>query len=113
MEDDMTRPLPEVWTRVLRSTELFAELEPILAHLSAGFVEKELAPGDVLMREGDDADSVYVVLDGKLDAYLERDERAVLNQLGPGSIVGEVALLVGGKRSATVRAVEPTRVLEL
>jgi predicted acylesterase/phospholipase RssA/CRP-like cAMP-binding protein len=104
-------PLADDWVRALRSTPIFGTVSDVTLHqIGAAFEERRLAPGDVLVRQGDDADSLCVVLDGKLQVLLDA---MPLSELGPGSIVGEVALIVGGKRSATVRAVDPTRVLAL
>ena len=79
---------------------------------------RELGRGEVVFREGDPADSVHLVLAGHLAVSVSTSdgERATLNVVGPGSHVGELALLTRGaprERSATVVALEPsvTRVL--
>jgi CRP-like cAMP-binding protein len=79
---------------------------------------RELERGEVVFREGDPADSVHLVLSGHLAVSVSTadGERATLNVIGPGSHVGELALLARGaprERSATVVALEPsvTRVL--
>ena len=61
-----------------------------------------------LGREGDEGDSFYVCVQGKLEVTAHGRALAVL---GPGNYVGEIALLSGGPRVATVVAAEPTRVL--
>ena len=63
----------------------------------------------VLINEGDVADSLYVVLEGRLKVYSSNDEgKAVVFAVhGPGEIVGELAL-DGGVRSASVMTLEPT-----
>ena len=68
--------------------------------------------GEVLLRQGDDADRLFVVLDGRLAIAVESDAAAPdqpLGEVGPGEIVGEVALLAGTRRTATVRALTPVR----
>lgn len=69
--------------------------------------------GDVLFRENDPAAYALLVLTGKLQVYVERNgSDLVLNEAGPGTIVGELALLCGIPRSASVRASEPSAVLK-
>ena len=62
--------------------------------------------GAVVVRQGDEADTFYVVTGGRADVVLERPggEPVVVNRLGPGDYFGEIALLRGGPRTATVRA---------
>lgn len=68
----------------------------------------ELEAGDVLMVEGDVADELFVLVTGQLEVGIEAgDTRQTLTRLQAGATVGEIALLAGDRRSATVRAVEP------
>ena len=64
----------------------------------------------IIVTEGDETDSLYVVLSGKARVYVadEKGREVQLNQLGPGEYFGEVTL-DGGPRSASVMAVEDTR----
>lgn len=61
-----------------------------------------LPPQWSLVQEGIPADAAYVILEGTARVYRERD---IVAELGPGDLVGEMALLVGGQRSATVSSV--------
>jgi predicted acylesterase/phospholipase RssA/CRP-like cAMP-binding protein len=72
--------------------------------------QRVMSPGDVLFREGDVGDHLYVVLRGRLCALIAGEDGAVqrLGEIGPGELVGETALLLGTPRSAMVEAVEPT-----
>lgn len=72
--------------------------------------EIELPAGRELMREGDPGREFFLILDGEV-----RVERAgrTLSTLGSGDFVGEIALLDGGPRSATVVAASPVRLLVL
>jgi CRP-like cAMP-binding protein len=80
--------------------------------LNSGTV-KEHAEGAVLLKEGDNSDFVLLVLTGKLEVYVEREGRAlVLTDTNPGTILGELAMLCGIPRSASVRAKENSIVLE-
>ena len=69
-----------------------------------------LASGDILFREGDRGDSLYVVLHGRLRVSVSGADGAdrVIREAGRGEHVGEFALLTGNPRSATVRAVRDT-----
>jgi len=74
---------------------------------------KEHAAGTVLLKEGDNSDFVLLVLTGKLEVYVEREGQAlVLTDAEPGTILGELAMLCGIPRSASVRAQENSVVLE-
>lgn len=70
---------------------------------------RELEAGDVLMAQGQPADSMGLVLDGLVE--IEVDGRVVAD-CGPGSVLGERAFLEGGTRTATVRAVTKVKVAE-
>jgi CRP/FNR family cyclic AMP-dependent transcriptional regulator len=64
--------------------------------------------------EAQDGDSLYIIVDGHVRVVLERgDQEEKLNELGPGDFFGEMALLDGKPRSATVIAEEDTQCLVL
>jgi CRP-like cAMP-binding protein len=80
--------------------------------LDAGEV-KEHAPGDVLLMEGDSASFVLLQITGKLEVFVERNgKHIVLDETSPGDILGELAVLCGITRSASVRASETSAVLQ-
>jgi len=80
--------------------------------LAAGQV-KEQSTADVLLKEGDKADFVLLVLTGALEVFVEREsQHLVLTEAGPGTILGELAVLCGIPRSASVKAKEESAVLE-
>lgn len=65
----------------------------------------EISAGEVLVRQHDESKDFYVLLDGSLSVVLESQNKNMeIAKLSPGSVVGEIALLAGGKRSATVLA---------
>jgi len=72
--------------------------------------EVEFDTDEIVVREGDAGDALYIVIDGVL--AVERGE-IVVAQLGPGEAFGELAILDGEPRQATVRAQKPTRLLRL
>src|ERR1041384_6010514 len=69
---------------------------------------KELAPGELLLKEGDAADFAALVLTGKIEVFVERNGKDfVLTEATPGSILGEVGRLCGLRRSASRPAEDP------
>lgn len=62
---------------------------------------RRLKPGDTLVEEGEPGDELYLLLDGVLAVEVDGEEIA---EIGPGAIVGERAVLEGGRRTATMRA---------
>ncbi len=79
----------------------------VVTEVAAASAPRALADGEHLVETGDTATQLYVVLAGRfavLAAPGDATEDA-LSELGPGSIVGEIAVLTGGTRSATLRAV--------
>ncbi len=70
---------------------------------------RDLRPGEVLLRQGEAGDTAYIILEGRVEVVTgPRDEETVVGELGSGSLVGEIALLTGQPRTATVRPLTPT-----
>jgi len=63
--------------------------------------------GEVLARQGDPGDVLYLLLDGVLEVEVEG---TVVTEVGPGALLGERAILESGKRTATLRSVTPCAV---
>jgi CRP-like cAMP-binding protein len=70
----------------------------------------EYDPGEVVMREGDRGDQLFIVVDGLLQ--IMRGEQ-LLSEVGPGEHFGEMALIRSMPRSATVRAVDKSELLAI
>jgi CRP-like cAMP-binding protein len=113
-------PLPEPRTigiaaaRALSATPLFAglpseTLEALVENLSLVSLE----PGEHLFREGDPGDARYVVVEGELLVQAEGPPRVAMSKLGPGSFIGEVALLTDQARTATVTAQHTSELLRI
>lgn len=87
-------------TEVLAAVELFArcgrsELKTVARHVET----VRLEPGVDLTRQGDAGDAFYVIIDGQARVTVDGE---TVNTLGPGQYFGELALLDGEPRSATV-----------
>ena len=73
-----------------------------------------LSAGDHLFRQGDPGDALYVVQEGQLEIYVQDEDRDItLAVLEKGAVLGEVALLDGAPRSASVRAQADTELFRL
>ncbi len=101
---------------VLAEIPLFHVLsqEGISAAARAG-LSRIYAPGQIICHQGDPGDHLYAVVEGlvKIVFTSERGDEMVLNILGPGEIFGELALLDGSPRSASVVALKSTSVFVL
>jgi CRP/FNR family transcriptional regulator, cyclic AMP receptor protein len=76
-------------------------------------VPREFEPGEVVFREGDASDTCYIVRDGRARAIRTHGggRTLTLATFGHGDIFGELALFEDERRSATVEAIERTRVV--
>jgi CRP-like cAMP-binding protein len=68
---------------------------------------RKLKEGKVLVEQGQLGHELYLLLDGVLSVDVDG---AVVAELGPGAIIGERALLEGGRRTSTLKALTPARV---
>lgn len=87
------------------------EVEQILAACRP----QRIPGGQVICQQGEPGDSMYILLRGRVRIDVADGPRGkrLLNYLGPGDHFGEMSLLVGGTRAASVAAVVETEVLEL
>lgn len=108
----MTAPGP-LAVDVLAGVPLFRALsqEGIAAVARAG-LSRIYGPGQIICHQGDSGDHLYAVINGlvKVVYTSERGDEMVLNILGPGEIFGELALLDGAPRSASVITLKSTSV---
>ena len=91
----------------------FAHLdEAALRALAPHAVVRSFPKGAVVVNEGDETDSLYVVLSGRVKAYVSEEDgrEAVVNTIGAGDYFGEL-VLDGGPRSASIMTLEPCRFL--
>jgi CRP-like cAMP-binding protein len=113
-------PLPEpraigaAARQALAATPLFAGLSSEALEALVGHLELVvLDPGQVLFREGDPGDALYVIVEGEVSVVLEGPPRAEVQRLGPGAFLGEVALLTDQPRGATVAAATAAELLRI
>ncbi|MGH6797391.1 MAG: patatin-like phospholipase family protein, partial [Roseiarcus sp.] len=98
---------------VLRGLELFRDLpEASLGVVASQLRLREAARGEVLVTEGDEAESFYIVLSGRFEARVVERDQAVA-EIGVGEPIGEIAFFAGGRRTATVTALRPSAVVEI
>jgi CRP/FNR family transcriptional regulator, cyclic AMP receptor protein len=75
---------------------------------------KVYGDGDIIVRQGEVGDCVYMILGGQVEVTYEKDGKEIqLTALGPGDFLGEMALLGPNIRSATARAMGEVRVLTI
>ena len=101
---------------VVRKAPLFAALDDeAAAALMRSMTPSRLERGDVLFREGDQGNQLYVIGEGKIKLGLTSvDGREnLLAILGPGEMFGELSLFDPGPRTATATAVAETQLIEL
>ena len=97
----------------LDSLEFLAALEPgERAKLAGELVTIPMQRGDVLVRQGEIADALYIVVSGRF-AVSVAGRGAPISEIGPGQPIGEIAFLAGGTRTATVTALRDGLVLRL
>jgi Na+/H+ antiporter len=103
-------PLPETGD-LCRNAPLFAGLDEAGIELVAALTrEKVFAPGEVLCREGERGDSMFIVARGAVKVLRNKRDHAIgeslelLDVLGGGDVLGEMALLTGASRNATAMA---------
>jgi CRP-like cAMP-binding protein len=108
------RALGAAARQALAATPLFAGLSSEVLEALVGQLELvSLEPDQELFREGDPGDALYVIVEGEVSVMSEGPPRVEMQRLGPGSFIGEVALLTDQPRSATVVAVAAAELLRI
>ena len=106
----MTASLPP---SSLAMVGIFAELSPDDRRaMEAELETMSLERGAVLVRQGDRAEALYVVVSGRFEVHIRGRDGAIA-EIGAGSPIGEIAFLAGGERTATVIAARDSLVLRL
>lgn len=98
------------------ATPIFSTFDPEGLHALASQLEWVQIPGgEMLLRQGDPGDSLYVVITGRFRVSVtgEDGEEAIVGEIGRGEVVGEMAVITGEPRSATVRAIRDSGLVKL
>jgi CRP-like cAMP-binding protein len=100
----------------IRETIFFKELSgDALAAVAEKAAMRKFAPNEAMMRKGDPADSFFVILDGHLKIVTTdaKGDEIIINKVGPGESIGELALVDDRPRSAGAIALDEVEALEL
>jgi serine/threonine protein kinase len=90
--------------------DLRADLERFLSG-GGWFETRVFGPGQAIVSEGDEGDTAYIIESGSCDVFKRVDGREQwLRRLSTGAVFGEMAVFTGGRRSATVQAVDEVTV---
>jgi small-conductance mechanosensitive channel len=99
--------------RALAGVDLFARLtDDQRRHIAAASAIRMFGDGETIVRQGEPGQSMFVICAGRASVVLE-PERTAVAQIDAGGYFGEMSLLTGAERSASVLAVGDTSVLEL
>jgi CRP/FNR family transcriptional regulator, cyclic AMP receptor protein len=105
-----------VSTTVLKSVPLFASFPDEQLRMLVTVVTRRSAPrGSVIMAAGDQIDSLYIVISGRLKVMMSDAEgkEVILSLIGPGEFFGEMGLIDDSPRSASVVAIEPCELIAI
>jgi small-conductance mechanosensitive channel/CRP-like cAMP-binding protein len=98
---------------ILARVDLFARLSEAQRHaIASSTAMRTYGHGEPIVRQGDAGDSMFVVASGQVEVVIEPERHRVAG-IDPGGYFGEMSLLSGAPRTATVLAVGDTIVLEL
>jgi hypothetical protein len=108
---DARTTVPVERIELLRANAIFAPLPAAaVEHLAAKLIPRTVAAGEVVFRQGEPGDLFYLVEDGRCEISVDGDKVA---DAWPGETFGEIALLRDIPRTATVTALEETKLLAL
>lgn len=96
---------------ILKGVDIFAETpDEVLADVAEACEEMNVAAGETIFNKGDLGDTLYVVVSGRVRVH---DDAVTFSELGDAEVFGEMALLDPEPRSASVTALQETRLLRL
>ena len=107
----------ELTGEILRRLEQVDVLSPLskteLKRLVTQLSVKTYAAGEIPVRQGDAGDSFYIIKSGRVDVVVEKNtgESAVVATLGSGNFFGEMSLLTGALRTASIHVKEDAEVI--
>jgi CRP/FNR family transcriptional regulator, cyclic AMP receptor protein len=96
---------------ILKTVDIFsATPDEILVDIAALLKEVEAPPGTTIFEKGSQGDSMYLIVEGEVEA---RDGAHVFARMGERQVFGEMALLDGESRTASICTTQATRLLRL
>jgi signal transduction histidine kinase len=100
---------------VIRGVPIFADLSDDEAdELWASARQIHAAPGQCVIREGTEGDTLYIILSGSLEVLKQEGDREItLATRAPGEVIGEMSLLQAAPRTASVRALTQSELLAI
>ena len=100
-------------TKLLRSAAIFHELsDDQLVEIWSRTKIHNLLRGERLVRQGTELRSVYVVVSGRFEVWIE-GQKSAINEIGVGEPIGEIGFFAGVPRTATIIAARDSVVIEL
>lgn len=115
LDIDIEFDAPELSVRARNALAQSALVAAVPSEQLGSFIDRcalvELAAGEVLFRQGDAGDALYVVASGEVAVIAEGPPKTELTRLGESSFFGEIALVTEETRTATVEATRPTELL--
>ncbi len=106
---------PSCLVEILKRTLFFAAVsEEVLLHIAERARRRFYEVGEYVYRSGDPSESMHVILGGKVEVVIESgDSEIPIAEIGEGETIGEMGLIEGVPRAASVRVIEALDVLEL
>ena len=100
---------------LLSRVELFEPLAAAeLSQLATSLMERDCKAGQEIVKQGEPGASLFVIVDGLLEVKVTHEEQTrVVGRLGPGEFFGEISLLTGSPRGASVTAITDATLFEL
>ena len=112
----MPPPKPSRIAEVLARTALFSGLAPsVLAEIAQRMRETAYEAGQLMFSRSDAGTNLYLIVEGKVRISVVTPDGKELSfrHVGPGEVLGEIAVLDGGPRSADATAVAKTQAMTL
>ena len=102
-----------VSVRQFANSDLLVADPEVLAEIEQHGSTKNYRKNTIVINEGDETDSLYVILSGRVKVFLSGEDgrEAVLKHQGPGEYFGEMSLIDRQPRAASVMTVEPSRLM--
>lgn len=101
---------------LLARTVLFENLDDeARASLASVAIGRTYKKGHLVCHQGDLGEALFIIVEGHVKVFVtsEEGDEMVLVTLGPSEVFGELSLMDGGPRSASVEALEPTKLLAI